>query len=106
MTDSHGGQDTDQVAVTVDAPQQPTLLTFLTRPGDLAVRVDGKRRVDGWQRRFAVGELLQVAAPRRQRYDGVLYEFVRWSDGGARVHEIVVPENRSRFRAVYRRVQA
>ena len=80
-------------------------VTFLTRPGGLEVKVEGERRADGWARRFDVGESVRVTAPKRQWRDGVLYEFVRWSDDGARVHTLVVPEGRSTLRAVYRRVQ-
>jgi hypothetical protein len=52
---------------------------------------------------YDVGDSVQVTAPRRQSLDGVLYRFVRWSDGGARVHAVVVPEGGLRLRAVYRR---
>jgi hypothetical protein len=79
-------------------------VTFLTRPGGLEVKVGAKARADGWARLFAVGESVQVTAPKRQWHDGVLYEFVRWSDDGARVHAVVVPDTRLRLRAVYRRV--
>jgi hypothetical protein len=80
-------------------------VTFRTRPGDLVVKVDGKRRGDGWTRALDVGAQVRVAAPKRQWRDGVLFEFVRWSDGGARVHTVVVPDARLKLRAVYRRVQ-
>ena len=76
---------------------------FVTRPGGLQVKVRGKKRADGWARRFAVGESVKVKAPKRQRRGGVLYEFVRWSDGGARVHTVRVPERRLKLRAIYRK---
>ena len=58
VTDSHGGQDTDQVTVNVGATYEPVRrrVTFLTRPGGLEVKVSGKSRFDGWARLFAVGE--------------------------------------------------
>jgi hypothetical protein len=79
-------------------------VTFVTRPGGLEVKVEGERRADGWAREFDVGASVPVRAPKQQWHDGVLYEFVRWSDGGARVHAVLVPETRTRLRAVYRRV--
>ena len=45
-----------------------------------------------------------MTAPKRQWHDGVLWEFVRWSDGGNRMHRVVVPDGRLALRAVYRRV--
>lgn len=103
VTDSHGGRATGQVRVDATAPAVRTRLKFRTRPGGLVVRVQGKKRPDGWQRLFVTGERVRVAAPRRQWRDGVRYEFVRWSDGGGRVHSVVVPTQPLRLRAVYRR---
>ncbi|WP_460710050.1 PQQ-dependent sugar dehydrogenase [Nocardioides dilutus] len=80
-------------------------VTLRTRPGELRVKVDGKRRTDGWGKAFRVGVEVKVVAPRRQWKDGVRYEFVRWSDAGRRVHSFLVPETGLRLRAVYRRVQ-
>ena len=102
VTDSHGGQDTDQVVRDAGATQLRSLVTFLTRRDGLEVKVDGKTRLDGWARRFAVGASVKVTAPKRQWRDGELYEFVRWSDDGARVHSFLVPEGRWRLRAIYR----
>jgi hypothetical protein len=79
-------------------------VTFRTRPGGLVVKVDGKRRADRWTRALDVGTEVRVVAPKRQWRDGVLFEFVRWSDGGARRHTVVVPDARLKVRAVYRRV--
>ena len=106
VTDSHGGQDTDQLTVNVAAAYEPVRrrVTFLTRPGGLEVKVGGKPRFDGWERLFAVGESVKVTAPKRQWHDGVLWEFVRWSDDGNRMHRVVVPDDRLKLRAVYRRV--
>ena len=44
VTDSHGGQDTDQVTVDVGTANVParSRVTFLTRPGGLEVKVGGK----------------------------------------------------------------
>jgi glucose/arabinose dehydrogenase/PKD repeat protein len=105
VTDSHGGQATSQVYVASYEPVRRRV-SFVTRPDGLEVKVDGKRRLDGWKRRFAVGESVKVAAPKRQWRDGVLFTFVRWSDDGARVHSFVVPESRLKLRAVYRRVRS
>ena len=87
-----------------DQPPRRRQVTFLTRPGELKVKVDGKPRTDGWHHRFDVGRAVKVTAPKRQWHDGVLYEFVRWSDGGTRIHSVLVPDLRLRIRAVYRRV--
>ena len=45
-----------------------------------------------------------LGAPPTQTVGDVTYDFIAWSDGGARIHSVVVPDVRAKVRAVYRRV--
>jgi glucose/arabinose dehydrogenase len=107
---SDGGARTHIVQPTVNTVYQATYVrvraqvAFVTRPRGLRLEVDGATRVGPWARTYDVGERVRVSAPRRQSSDGVRYRFVRWSDGGARVHDVVVSESQPKVVAVYRRL--
>jgi hypothetical protein len=95
------------------APRQPTTLTAAYRPVKAQVRVRtspeglevevGGERTPGFRADLKVGSTVELAAPARQTVDGVTYVFVKWSDGGARVHRVTVGAERVSVRAVYRR---
>jgi hypothetical protein len=48
---------------------------------------------------------VQLTAPTPQRLKGKNYEWVSWSDGGARVHTITAPATATTYTATYRRVK-
>jgi hypothetical protein len=48
---------------------------------------------------------VQLTAPTPQRVKGKNYEWVSWSDGGARVHSITAPATATTYTATYRRVK-
>jgi hypothetical protein len=50
-----------------------------------------------------VGSTVRVAAPRVQLRKGVRWVFVRWSDGGARTHDVTVWDPMVRLTALYQR---
>jgi hypothetical protein len=52
----------------------------------------------------AIGYRPLVAAPLRVRRGGRLYRFVRWSDGGRRVHSVPIPATPLTLKASYRRI--
>jgi glucose/arabinose dehydrogenase len=101
VTDSHGGQAVGSVSI---RSYERSRVSVRTRPGDLRVKVDGTSYRGGWSRRLDVGDTVKVVAPKRQWRNGVLYEFVRWSDERARIHRITVPDGGVRIRAIYARV--
>jgi hypothetical protein len=86
-------------------PVAVAMFTVLTRPGRLLVEVDHVRRAGGWSTDLAVGTRVRLVAPRQQVKKGVRWVFVRWSDGGARKHDVTVPGPGLVVRAVYRRAR-
>ena len=62
-------------------------------------------RKSGWSEQVVVGSTVHLVAPRRQVKHGVRYVFVKWSDDGAREHDVVVWETPLTVKAVYRRVR-
>ena len=50
-----------------------------------------------------MGSTVRLVAPRSQRKNGVRWVFVRWSDGGARKHDVTVWDPALTVKAVYRR---
>ena len=84
---------------------QLTKVTVAARPIALVVKVDHVRHRGGWSAELAPGSRLRLVAPRQQVRKGVRWVFVRWSDGGARKHELVVGDSATTVRAIYRRVR-
>lgn len=70
----------------------------------LALRVEGRPLVMPTNLRTVEGMQLEVSAPKRQRVNGVVYEFASWSDGGKAAHRVVAPSGTGTFRARYRTV--
>jgi PKD repeat protein len=100
VTDDHGATG----ARTVRIEPRRGSLTVQVRSARLAVSVDGVDRKGGWSGAVVVGSTVRVMAPRHQFKKGVRYVFVKWTDGGARKHDIVVWETPVTVKAVYRRV--
>lgn len=80
-------------------------LRVKTTPWGLKVKVSGKTRRHGWARQYQVGTKVWVAAPARQWRRGVGFQFVKWSDGGTRVHRVGIKDEKNVLRAVYRRIR-
>ncbi len=86
------------------APARPRTLTATYKPTKALVRIGTSQRaleikVDGdkvtrFRGDVKVGSRIRLEAPRVQKHDGDRYEFVRWSDGGARAHVVVVRAQR------------
>jgi hypothetical protein len=53
-------------------------------------------------RTVIVGSSNSVSAPSRYVTEGQAYRFHNWSDGGARIHNIVAPATDTTYRATYR----
>jgi glucose/arabinose dehydrogenase/PKD repeat protein len=88
-TDSRG-LTASSTAVVV--PETRTLNLQSSLPG-VIVTYDGVPYTTPHTRETAVGLRTSVSAPDIVSRDGRLYEFASWSDGGARSHEIVVPDH-------------
>uniref|UniRef100_UPI0035686810 PKD domain-containing protein n=1 Tax=Nocardioides sp. TaxID=35761 RepID=UPI0035686810 len=91
-TDSGGLTDTHAVRLdplTVD-------LGFASNPPGLAVPFD---------RRVIVGATVPISVAQRQADGARLYDFVKWSDGGPRSHDVVAPPQDTTLVATYSLVQ-
>jgi hypothetical protein len=101
VTDDRGATGTK----TLQIDPRRASLTVQTRRHKLGVTVDGVGRKDGWSGTVVAGSTVRVVAPRRQSRHGVRYVFVKWTDGGARQHDVVVWDSAMTVKAVYRRVR-
>jgi PKD repeat protein len=86
------------------SPASTASLTIRTKSKLLKVTVAGQTRKDGWSGQFAVGSTVRVVARKHQVRKGVRYEFVRWSDRGARKHTVQLWEPAVTLTAIYRRL--
>ena len=100
-TDAQGA--TGRSELRIDLP--PTSLTIRTKAKNLKVRVAGEDRKDGWSGTYVVGSTVRVVAPKRQVHKGVRYVFVRWSDRGARKHDVTLWDPPATLTAIYRRAR-
>ena len=98
VTDAHGATGRSELRID---PRPVALTVKVTRK--LRVDVDGVHHGHGWSGRFVVGSTVRLVAPRSQRKHGVRWVFVRWSDGGARKHDVTLWDPALMVRAVYRR---
>jgi hypothetical protein len=99
-TDAHGATGRSELRID---PQLVTLSVKATRK--LRVDVDGAKHKGGWSGRLVMGTTVRLVAPRLQTKNGVRWTFVRWSDGGARKHDVALWDAALTVKAVYRRVR-
>jgi glucose/arabinose dehydrogenase len=81
---------------------QTVELTVESRPEGAAVSFGGLSLAAPFSRLSAVGFRTTVAAAERLDHAGRTYVFERWSDGGARLHDIAIPGNATTLVAIYR----
>jgi glucose/arabinose dehydrogenase len=80
-------------------------LRVTSTPAELRFQVNGSTSKGSFTDDLRIGTRVWVAAPTAQTRKGKRWVFVRWSDGGRRVHRIVVGPRRIDLQAVYRRVR-
>lgn len=98
--------DRDGFTSTVSRVLQPrtVALSFATKPSKLSLIVGGDdARSTPFSTTVIVGSTLTIAAPASQVVKRQTYQFVAWSDGGARIHEIQAPNKATTYTATYRR---
>ena len=66
-------------------------------------QVNGKKWKGAYLEDLKVGTKVWLAAPLAQTRKGQRWVFVGWSDGGRRIHRIVIGDRRVDLKAVYRR---
>ena len=100
-TDAHGAIGRSELRI----DPRPASLTVRTKHKLLKVSVAGEDRKDRWSGRYVVGSTVRLVAKKHQVRKGVHYEFVRWSDGGARRHDVQLWDPAVTVKAVYRRLR-
>lgn len=96
--DSAGLTDTR----TVNIRPETTTLTLDSSPPGVVLSYSGRDYTTPAPLTTAIGYHTTVSAPAEVQRDGVTYRFDSWSDGGARLHDIVVPDRDTTLRAIYR----
>jgi uncharacterized repeat protein (TIGR01451 family) len=96
-TDAHGlthRVERDLNPLTVD-------LTFQSSPAGLSLTVGGATQPAPFTRRVMVGSANSLSADSPQNAGGITYSWTRWSDGGARSHDITAPQTPTTYTATY-----
>jgi hypothetical protein len=78
-------------SASMDVAPRTSLLTFATVPSGLQLQLDGQSLNTTTSLVAVAGMSRQVAAPSPQNMAGTNYDFTLWSDGGAAMHDILVP---------------
>jgi hypothetical protein len=77
-------------------------LHFASRPTGVRLVVGSTGTRAPFTRKVIVGSSKSLSAPSRIVSEGQNYRFHTWSDGGARIHNIVAPATDATYRATYR----
>jgi len=76
-------------------------MSFRTNPPGLRLTLDGQPFNAPAEVEGVAGMTRSVGAVSPQRVNGVTYEFVSWSDGGAATHDITTPDADTAFTATF-----
>jgi glucose/arabinose dehydrogenase len=97
VTDSEGLSGTTSVDV---VPTTTTLTVSSNIPG-LTLALDGVPVTAPYSVEAVAGMARPISAPPTQELNGVTYDFLGWSDGGAAAHTLLVPVAPTEFVATY-----
>jgi glucose/arabinose dehydrogenase len=89
---------------TIDVRPRTTQVTLAANFEGIDLKLDGRTVESPHTFEAVVGQNRTLTAPRTQRVNGVLYEFVRWSDKESRDHDIRVRRADTTYTAIYRQV--
>ena len=87
--------------VTRDVMPRTTTLTVATSPAGLAVTIDGQPATAPRTTPGVAGVIRAVGVSTPQTLNGVMYDFSRWSDGGAATHNITTPAAATTYTATF-----
>lgn len=90
----------------VDLLPRKARITLATDPPDLSVKLDGQPRRAPYSVTGVTGIERRLGVTSPQTLDGVAYEFVSWSDGGAQDHTIALKAADRTFTALFLPVPA
>lgn len=97
VTDSAGVQTTNFV----DIKPRTSTFTLASNVAGVTLTLDGQSKTAGTQTLGVVGTRRRIDAPQFQTVNGTTYEFVGWSDSGARFHDIFTPAQDTTYTATY-----
>ena len=86
----------------IEVHPETALLKFESKPTGIDLAVFGDSEKTPFTREAIVNGTTTISAPALVVKNGRRYEFVSWSDGGARSHPIVVTEGHPPLTATYR----
>jgi len=86
-----------------DYPLRSATVLLRTQPAGLKVLVNGAEVADGASISALAGSIRRVEAVSTQRSGTNIYGFARWSDDGARAHDITIPSS-PQVLTVYHRI--
>ncbi len=94
--------DSDGRSATVTRRLDPTTVpvTLTSRPAGLQLSLGSRTAATPFTTTAIVGSRLSVSAPSPQTLSGGSYAFDRWSDGGARAHDVTVGATATTLTAV------
>jgi len=92
-TDSYGLSTT----IFRDILPRHAQLSLSTTPVPLQVRLDAIKRTTPYQFWSVVNLKRNIGVDTPQRFNGLLYDFYSWSDGGARFHNIDAPSSATSY---------
>ncbi len=84
-----------------DVHPHSTTITFTSVPIGLLLTVDGRPLRAPFQVESVTGMKRTAGAVTPQAHDGVNYEFLAWSDGGAATHAITTPDSGATLTVTY-----
>jgi parallel beta-helix repeat protein len=87
-----------------DVTPRTANVTLQTSPSGLQLLLDGQPRTAPTTFTGVAGIVRSLEAVSPQTLGGTVYEFVSWSDGGARAHTVSTPAANTTYTATYRAV--
>ena len=87
---------------TVDIDPQLINLRLASEPPGVPMTIGGLERTTPFDRPSTINFIATVTAPEHHVAGSLTYSFERWSDGGARSHDISIPAADTTLTAVYR----
>lgn len=76
-------------------------VTLATNPPGLQLKLDAQPVTSPYTVTGVVGILRNLEAVSPQTLGGTTYQFVSWSDGGARIHDVSTPSTNTTYTATY-----
>jgi glucose/arabinose dehydrogenase len=99
LTATSGGEST---TVTRRIGYTGADLTLASRPGGIPLTLGGRTNAAPFASAQHAGGTVSVGAPETAVVAGRTYRFVAWSDGGARTHDLTVPDGTATYTAEFR----